>query len=492
MDAVARKAEYAHFIGGNWQPSGSGKTIDVINPATGELLARVAAGNSKDVDLAVAAAEKAFEQWKLTSPIERQNILLEIASRIEKRANDYAMLETRNVGKPIRESSFIDVPFAVDHFRYFAGVLRNLQGHTQVTDPTTLHMTLREPIGVVGHILPWNFPLLLAAWKLAPALAAGNTVVMKPAEQTPLTLLQLAEDLKDLLPPGVLNVITGYGPDVGAPLASHPRVRKLSFTGETTTGRLILQYASENIVPATMELGGKSPHIIFPDADVERAIEGVMIGIFFNQGEVCTAGSRLFVHDAIYDSFVEKVVAKAKGIKVGDPAKPDTQLGPIVSREQMEKVLSYIEIGKKEGATLLCGGTRPADPALANGFFVTPAVFGNVRNKMRIAQEEIFGPVVSVIRWKDYDTMIAEANDIAYGLGAGLWTDNLPLAVKTAKALQAGTVWINAYNALFAGAPFGGYKKSGFGRECAFETLLHYTQTKSLFVNTAEKPMGLY
>jgi aldehyde dehydrogenase (NAD+) len=353
-------------------------------------------------------------------------------------------------------------------------------------------MTLREPIGVVGHILPWNFPLLLAAWKLAPALAAGNTVVMKPAEQTPLTLLQLAEDLKDLLPPGVLNVVTGYGPDVGAPLASHPRVRKLSFTGETTTGRLILQYASENIVPATMELGGKSPHIIFPDADVERAIEGVMIGIFFNQGEVCTAGSRLFVHDAIYDSFVEKVVAKAKGIKVGDPAKPDTQLGPIVSREQMEKVLSYIEIGKKEGATLLCGGTRPADPALANGFFVTPTVFGNVRNKMRIAQEEIFGPVVSVIRWKDYDTMIAEANDIAYGLGAGLWTDNLPLAVKTAKALQAGTVWINAYNALFAGAPFGGYKKSGFGRECAFETLLHYTQTKSLFINTAEKPMGLY
>jgi len=492
MDAVARKAEYAHFIGGNWQPSGSGKTIDVINPATGELLARVAAGNSKDVDLAVAAAEKAFEQWKLTSPIERQNILLEIASRIEKRANDYAMLESRNVGKPIRESSFIDVPFTVDHFRYFAGVLRNLQGHTQITDPTTLHMTLREPIGVVGHILPWNFPLLLAAWKLAPALAAGNTVVMKPAEQTPLTLLQLAEDLKDLLPPGVLNVVTGYGPDVGAPLASHPRVRKLSFTGETTTGRLILQYASENIVPATMELGGKSPHIIFPDADVERAIEGVMIGIFFNQGEVCTAGSRLFVHDAIYDSFVEKVVAKAKGIKVGDPTKPDTQLGPIVSREQMEKVLSYIEIGKKEGATLLCGGTRPADPALANGFFVTPTVFGNVRNKMRIAQEEIFGPVVSVIRWKDYDTMIAEANDIAYGLGAGLWTDNLPLAVKTAKALQAGTVWINAYNALFAGAPFGGYKKSGFGRECAFETLLHYTQTKSLFINTAEKPMGLY
>jgi acyl-CoA reductase-like NAD-dependent aldehyde dehydrogenase len=315
---------------------------------------------------------------------------------------------------------------------------------------------------------------------------------MKPAEQTPVTLLELANDLRDLLPPGVLNVVTGYGPDVGAPLASHPGVRRISFTGETTTGRLILQYASENIVPATMELGGKSPHIIFPDADVERAIEGVMIGVFLNQGEVCSAGSRLFVHDAIYDRFMGKLVAKVKGLKIGNPMKEDTQLGPIVSREQMEKVLSYVEIGKKEGATLLCGGTRVADPELARGFFVTPAVFGDVGNKMRIAQEEIFGPVVSVIRWNDYDTMIAQANDIAYGLGAGLWTETLPLAIRTAKALQAGTVWINTFNALAAGAPFGGYKKSGFGRECAFDTLLHYTQIKSVFVSTAEKPIGLY
>ncbi|MGZ8432528.1 MAG: aldehyde dehydrogenase family protein, partial [Candidatus Deferrimicrobiaceae bacterium] len=423
---------------------------------------------------------------------ERQGILLEIANRIQKRARDYAELESLNVGKPIRESMNIDIPLAIDHYRYFAGVLRNLQGTTQTVDPTMLHFTLREPLGVVGHILPWNFPLLLAAWKLAPALAAGNTVVMKPAEQTPVTLLELANDLRDLLPPGVLNVVTGYGPDVGAPLASHPGVRRLSFTGETTTGRLILQYASENIVPATMELGGKSPHIIFPDADVERAIEGVMIGVFLNQGEVCSAGSRLFVHDAIYDRFMKKLVAKVKGLKIGNPMKEDTQLGPIVSREQMEKVLSYIEIGKKEGATLLCGGTRVADPELAKGFFVTPAIFGDVKNKMRIAQEEIFGPVVSVIRWSDYDTMIEQANDIAYGLGAGLWTETLPLAIKTAKALQAGTVWINTYNALTAGAPFGGYKKSGFGRECAFDTLLHYTQIKSVFVSTAEKPMGLY
>ena len=490
--SVTTAQEYQHFINGSWQKSASGKTLDVLNPAKGELLARVQAGDARDVDIAVKAAQTAFASWGKTSAMERQGVLLEIANRIQKRARDYAELETRNVGKPSRESANIDIPYAIDHFRYFAGVLRNLQGITQSVDPTMMHFTLREPLGVVGLILPWNFPLLMVSWKLAPALAAGNTVVLKPAEQTPLTALELANDLRDLLPPGVFNVLTGYGPDVGAPLASHPGVRKLAFTGETTTGRLILQYASENIVPATMELGGKSPHIIFPDADVERAIEGVMIGVFLNQGEVCTAGSRLFVHDAIYDSFVGKLVAKVKGLKIGDPLKEDTQLGAIVSREQMEKVLSYIEIGKKEGATVLCGGNRPADPALSKGFFVNPTIFGNVKNTMRIAQEEIFGPVVCVLRWKEYDAMIAEANDIAYGLAAGLWTENLPLAVKTAKALQAGTVWINAYNALYAGAPFGGYKKSGYGRECSFETLLHYTQTKSVFVSTAEKPIGLY
>ncbi|MHB1024853.1 MAG: aldehyde dehydrogenase family protein [Desulfobacteria bacterium] len=491
MGASVRK-EYDHFIGGTWRKSGSGKTIDVLNPATGDLLTRVAAGDSRDVDAAVAVAREAFVTWGKTTPIERQGIMLEIANRIQKRARDYAEMETMNVGKPIRETANIDIPLAIDHYRYFAGVLRNIQGLTQSIDPNMLHLTLREPLGVVGHILPWNFPLLLAAWKLAPSLAAGNTVVMKPAEQTPVTLLEFADDLRDILPPGVLNVVTGYGPDAGAPLASHPGIRKVSFTGETTTGRLILQYASENIVPATMELGGKSPHIIFPDANVERAIEGVCLGVFINQGEVCSAGSRLFVHDAIYDSFVPKLVAKVKGIKVGDPMMEDTQLGAIVSREQMEKILSYVEIGKKEGATVLCGGTRPSDPALSKGFFVNPTILGDVRNKMRVAQEEIFGPVVCVIRWNDYDAMIAEANDTAYGLGSGLWTESLPLAVKTAKALQAGTVWINSYNSLCAGAPFGGYKKSGFGRECAFETLQYYTQTKSVFISTADKPIGFY
>jgi acyl-CoA reductase-like NAD-dependent aldehyde dehydrogenase len=489
---VFSQTDYPQFIGGAWQASGSRKTIDVVNPATGKLLARTAAGNEADVNAAVAAARKAFESWGKTAPMERQAILLEIAARLQKRARDYALMETLNVGKPIRESSLIDVPLAIDHFRYFAGMTRHVHGLTQVVDGNTLHFTLREPLGVVGHILPWNFPLLLVAWKLAPALAAGNTVVMKPAEQTPLSALELAFELRDLLPPGVFNVITGYGPDVGAPLASHPDVRKVAFTGETTTGRLILQYASENIVPVTVELGGKSPHIIFPDADLERAVEGVMIGIFLNQGQVCCAGSRLFLHDDIHDRFLEKLVEKVKSVKIGDPTRDDTQVGALVSKEQYEKVLSYVDTGRKEGATLVCGGKRPDDPALASGYFVAPTVFAGVRNEMRLAQEEIFGPVLSVLRWKDYDAMIANANDVAYGLGAGMWTNNLPLAVKTAKALQAGTVWINTYNALYAGAPFGGYKKSGFGRETAFETLNHYTQTKSLFVNTADKPIGLY
>jgi acyl-CoA reductase-like NAD-dependent aldehyde dehydrogenase len=490
--SVFSQSEYAQFVGGQWRSSGSRKTIDVTNPATGELLARTAAGDENDVNVAVAAARKAFETWGSTAPAERQAILLEIAARIQKRAKDYALMETLNVGKPIRESANIDVPCAIDHFRYFAGLTRQISGLSQVVDGNTLHFTMREPLGVVAHILPWNFPLLLVAWKLAPALAAGNTVVMKPAEQTPLSALELAWDLRDLLPPGVFNVVTGYGPDVGAPLASHRDVRKVAFTGETTTGRLILQYASENIVPVTVELGGKSPHIIFPDADLERAVEGVMIGIFLNQGQVCSAGSRLFLHEAIHDRFLEKLVDKVKRLKIGDPTREDTQVGSLVSKDQYEKVLSYVELGRKEGATLVCGGKKPEDPALARGLFVAPAVFTGVKNKMRIAQEEIFGPVLSVLRWKDWEAMIQEANDVAYGLGSGLWTNDLRLAVKTSKALQAGTVWVNTYNALYAGAPFGGYKKSGYGRECAAETLNHYTQTKSLFLSTADKPIGLY
>lgn len=490
--SISTPRDYQLFINGTWQDSASRTSIDVVNPATGELLARTPAGNSADVDRAVAAAAKAFEKWGTSSPVERQRILLEIAARIEKRAGEFAMLETLNVGKPIRETKRIDIPGAIDHFRYFAGVLRHLQGHTQAVHPSVLHFTLREPLGVVGAIVPWNYPLLLATWKLAPALAAGNTVVVKPAEQTPLTLLELADELKDLLPPGVFNVVTGYGPDAGTPLARHPRVRKVAFTGETATGRLILQYASESIVPVTVELGGKSPHIVFPDADIERAVEGVMTGICQNQGAICHAGSRLFLHVDIHDRFLERLVEKVRNLKVGDPAQEATQVGSLVSREQFDKVFSYLDTGRKEGATLVCGGERPGDPELARGFFVTPAVFDGVRNGMRIAQEEIFGPVLSVLPWKDPGAMIADANDVAYGLASGLWTRDLSAAIRTAKALQAGTVWVNTYGYFYAGAPFGGYKQSGFGRESAFETLNHYTQSKSVYISTSDKLTGWY
>ena len=488
--SVVVPPEYLHFIDGKWTDSSSGKRIDVVNPATGNLLARVPAGNGADVDRAVAAAGKAFERWGKTSPGERQRILLEIASRIERRAADFAMLETLNVGKPIRESRRIDVPATVDHFRYFAGVLRHLEGHSQAVSSSMLHFTLREPLGPVAAIVPWNYPLLLATWKLAPALAAGNTVVLKPAEQTPLTVLELAKEVADLLPPGVFNVVTGYGPDAGAPLASHRGIRKVAFTGETSTGRLILHYAAENIVPATVELGGKSPQIVFPDADIDRAVDGAVTGICQCQGEVCFAGSRLFLHREVHDVFLEKLAAKMAALKVGDPTKEETEIGSLISREQLERVGGYIESGMREGARLVFGGTRPDDPSLSGGFFLTPALFGEVRSDMRIAREEIFGPVLSVLPWNDADAMIAEANGVAYGLAAGVWTRDLQAAVRTAKALQAGTVWINMYGYVGAGGPFGGYKESGFGRETAFETLQQYTQVKSVYINTSEKKPG--
>ncbi|RMG54118.1 MAG: aldehyde dehydrogenase family protein [Acidobacteria bacterium] len=478
--------EYGHFIGGEWVASESGETFEAINPATGEVLARVQAGNDRDVDRAVKAAQEAFATWGRTPAAEREQILLEIANRLEKRKEQFALMETLGNGKPIREPLFFDIPFCVDHYRYFAATTRMLNGETiPVGDDVVL--IYHEPLGVVGQIIPWNAPLAMVALKLAPALAAGNTVVLKPAEQACLSVLEFVKEISDLVPRGVINVVTGFGPTAGAPLARHPGVNKVAFTGETVTGRLIIQYTSENIVPVTLELGGKSPFIVFPDCDLDQTIEGLALNLCVQAGQMCAQGSRVFVHEDIYDTFVEKAVDRARRIRIGDPTDPQTELGPLVSQEQLEKVLNYIEIGQQEGAKLLCGGGRPQGEQFAKGFYVEPTLFGEVKNSMRIAQEEIFGPVLGILRWRDYDRLIEEANDVIYGLAAGIWTSNLKLAHETARRLQAGMVWINRYYNFKSGAPIGGYKKSGFGREAALETVkYHYSQTKSVVLAFGE------
>jgi acyl-CoA reductase-like NAD-dependent aldehyde dehydrogenase len=474
--------EYGHFIGGEWVASESKETFEVINPATGEVLARVQSGDERDVDKAVAAARRALESWGKTAAADRAQVLLEIAHRLERRKEEFALMEALDVGKPIREPLFFDIPFCVDHYRYFAAAARMLGGETmRVGDD--LVMIEYEPIGVCAQIIPWNAPLSMVALKLAPALAAGNTVVLKPAEQACLSVLEFVKEISDLVPPGTINVVTGFGPTAGAPLARHPGVNKIAFTGETVTGRLIIQYSSENIVPVTLELGGKSPFIVFPDADVDQAVEALALNLCVQAGQMCAQGSRVFVHEDIYDTFVEKAVERVRRIRMGDPTDLQTELGPLISAEQREKVLNYIEIGKGEGARLLCGGGRPRGELFDRGFYVEPTLFGDVNNSMRIAQEEIFGPVLGILRWRDYEQMIQQANDVIYGLAAGVWTNDLRRAHETARRLQAGMVWINCYFHFKSGAPIGGYKKSGFGREAGLETLkYHYSQTKSMVV----------
>ncbi|HTW89510.1 MAG TPA: aldehyde dehydrogenase family protein [Candidatus Binataceae bacterium] len=481
---------YNHFIGGEWVPSRSGETFETVNPATLEVLSRVQNGTADDVNLAVAAAQEAFKFWGQSSPQERSAVLLKIADRLEAKLDHFAAIEAINNARPIREYVAFDLPMAIEQFRFFAAAIRLLEGNS-TTVPGGMRYTLHEPMGVVGQIIPWNVPLIMTAMKIAPALAAGNTVVIKPAEQTPLSILELVKEIQDVIPPGVLNVITGFGPSAGAPLAQHPGIRKVAFTGETTTGRLILQYASENIIPATLELGGKSPGVIFPDCDLERAVEGTIAGICAFNGQQCIAASRLFLHEEIREPFIEKLVGKMKKIVIGDPLDPNTQLGALVSKEQYDRVMGYIELGKQEGARVLCGGHRAEIPGF-DGYFVAPTVFDRVNNRMRIAQEEIFGPVLSVITWKDYDQMIEQANDIAYGLAGAIWTNDLKMAHQTAQALQTGTVWINRFANFNAGSPFGGYKKSGIGRELAFETLGHYTQSKSITIDYGSGALGLY
>ena len=479
------------YLGGEWVESGSGEWIDVTNPATGELLSRVPAGNVQDVDRAVQAADRASGAWGGTAVEQRAEILVEIARRLAAQTEEFALLDCLNTGRPIRELFGFDLPIAIEQFRLFAAGARSFQGEF-APNPAGGRFTVREPLGVVGQIIPWNVPMIMTAMKLAPALAAGNCVVIKPAEQTPLSILRLTKLAEDLLPAGVLNVVTGYGPTAGAPLVRHPGISKVAFTGETVTGRLILQYASENIIPATLELGGKGPNIVFPDCPFEKTIEGALMGIMAISGQQCMAGSRLFLHEDIYDRFLPVLVEKAKGIRIGDPRDPNTEIGSLISKEQFEKVLNYIEIGKKEGARLLCGGQPPQGKQFAKGFFVEPTIFTDVDNKMRIAQEEIFGPVLCVLRWRDYDRMIEEANDTPYGLASGIWTDSLTRAYRTARALKAGSVWINRYPNFPSGAPFGGYKKSGMGREMAIEALAHYTQTKNISFDLEPNPMGFY
>ena len=474
------------LIGGQWVESASGKVFETYNPSTGEVLARVAEGESEDINRAVAAARKAFESgpWPKMTPSQRGRLLWKLADLIEKNAEELAQLETLDNGKPIRYSRSVDVPMTSDHFRYFAGWATKLEGDTiPVSIPNMFTYTLREPLGVVGQIIPWNFPLQMASWKLAPALACGNTVVLKPAEQTPLTALRLGELMLEAgFPEGVVNIVPGFGEKAGAALAAHMDVDKVAFTGSTEVGKKILQASVGNLKRVTLELGGKSPNIIFPDADMRFAVRGAMNAIFFNQGQVCTAGSRLFVHKSVYDQVLSGLTDVAGKMKLGQGIDPSTEMGPLVSQEQLERVTGYIESGKREGATTTTGGGRPNDAALS-GYFVQPTVFDNVSDEMTIAREEIFGPVVAAFPFEDIEEVAARANKSIYGLAAGVWTSDVKKVHRMAAALKAGVVWVNTYNMFDAAAPFGGYKQSGYGREMGHAVLDTYTQVKTVWVN---------
>ncbi|SNZ11841.1 aldehyde dehydrogenase (acceptor) [Natronoarchaeum philippinense] len=471
------------YIGGEWVQSASGETFETTDPTTGETLAEVEAGNAEDIDRAVDAAWEAYEDiYSDYSDADRQAMLEALADRVEENKEDFARLESLDNGKPIAEAR-IDMGLVADHFRYFAGIARAHEGRTVDTDDSRHLQTLREPYGVVGQIIPWNFPLLMAAWKLGPALAAGNTVVLKPAEETPLTILKLMEEADDVLPEGVVNVVTGFGPDAGEPLSNHGDIRKLAFTGSTEIGSEVMKNAAENITDITLELGGKSPLVVFPDADLEQAVQTTITAIFFNTGECCCAGSRLFVHEEIKDEFLDELAAAAEEMTVDDPLLESTDLGPKVTAEQVERTMGYIEEAEESGAAFVTGGSQPDDEALSDGCFVAPTLIDQIDHDNRAVQEEIFGPVQEVFSWSDYDEMIELANDVDYGLAAGILTEDLTKAHQCAKDIEAGQIWVNTYNDFPAGQPFGGYKQSGIGRETAQEAVEHYTQTKSINVS---------
>ncbi len=495
--SIVIRPKYDNFIGGSWVPPVRGQYFSNPTPVTGRPLCEVARSTSEDIEKALDAAHAAKESWGKTSPADRAQILNKIADRIEERLQVLAMVETLDNGKPIRETRAADLPLAVDHFRYFAGCVRAQEGSICEIDHTTYAYHYHEPLGVVGQIIPWNFPLLMAVWKLAPALAAGNCVVLKPAEQTPMGMMVMAEIIGDLLPPGVLNVVNGFGVEAGKPLASNKRIAKVAFTGETTTGRLIMQYAAENLIPVTLELGGKSPNIFFADVMAEddaffdKALEGFAM-FALNQGEVCTCPSRALIQESIYDRFMERALARVKTMKQGHPLDPETMVGAQASNDQLEKILSYIDIGQKEGAKVLAGGHRAKlGGELENGYYVEPTIFEG-HNKMRVFQEEIFGPVVSVTTFKTEEEALEIANDTLYGLGAGLWTRDGNRAFRVGRAVQAGRVWTNCYHLYPAHAAFGGYKQSGIGRENHKMMLDHYQQTKNLLVSYSPNALGFF
>ena len=491
------QARYGNFIGGKFVDPVAGRYFENTSPITGQVICEVARSDAQDIEKALDAAHAAKEAWGRTSPGDRAGILNKIADRMEDNLDLIALAETWDNGKPIRESMAADIPLAIDHFRYFAGCIRAQEGSLSEIDHDTVAYHFHEPLGVVGQIIPWNFPILMAVWKLAPALAAGNCVVLKPAEQTPASILVVMELIGDLLPPGVLNVVNGFGLECGKPLASSNRIAKIAFTGETTTGRLIMQYASQNLIPVTLELGGKSPNIFFKDVADEdddffdKALEGFTM-FALNQGEVCTCPSRALVHESMYDRFMERAIKRVEAIKQGSPLDPSTMIGAQASSEQMEKILSYIDIGKQEGAKVLTGGERAMhEGEFAGGFYVQPTVFHG-HNKMRIFQEEIFGPVLSVTTFKDDEEALSIANDTLYGLGAGIWTRDGTRAYRFGRAIQAGRVWTNCYHAYPAHAAFGGYKQSGIGRETHKMMLDHYQQTKNMLVSYSGKKLGFF
>lgn len=490
MTTEQKVSDQKLFIDGKWAEPSTNQYFKIVNPANEEVVCSVAQAGEQDVDLAVKSARRAFDdgKWATLSAADRENILFNVANKMQERLDELAFLETVCTGKPINESKALEVGMAIEVLRYYAGWTTKIEGSTILARGNNFVYTLREPLGVIAAIPPWNFPILLAMWKIAPALACGNTVVVKPASQTPLTALKLAEIAKEAgLPDGVLNVITGPGHTVGTALVKHPGVDKIGFTGETYTGKEIMKNAADSIKQVTLELGGKSPNIVFADAELEQAVKGALLGIFYNKGEVCCAGSRVFVEESIHEQFMSKLIERAKKLQPGNPMDTKTRLGPLTTEAQLRKVVEYVDVGQKEGAKLVTGGTKAHVREDGKGYYFNPTIFDNVNNNMKIAKEEIFGPVLSVIKFKDVNDVIKQANDTIYGLSAGVWTKDIKKAHKTARALKAGTVWVNTYNLFDVAVPFGGYKMSGFGRELGKEAIEHYTQVKSIWIDLNEK-----